>query len=77
MISWNVRGLNNKIHRREVRSHLKKLDGACIALLETRVKQAKAEKIQKDLGNWEVTDNYTHHANGRIWILWDLRRVSF
>lgn len=28
------------------------------------------------IGNWSFLDNYSHACNGRIWILFDSRRVD-
>lgn len=46
-------------------------------LLETRVKQEKATSIQNRLGlHCSVIDNYSHHVNGRVWVLWDRSKVD-
>ncbi|XP_058776932.1 uncharacterized protein LOC131651274 [Vicia villosa] len=44
---------------------------------ETIVKSGKADNCRKRLGNnWNVINNYKHHDNGRIWIVWDPKRVN-
>ncbi|XP_058722962.1 uncharacterized protein LOC131594771 [Vicia villosa] len=78
MIStWNVRGMNKDIRHREVSSYLHSMQVPIIALLETRVKQDKADRIRSKFGNkWSFTDNYSHHYNGRIWIMWKTHEIK-
>lgn len=71
IVTWNVRGLNKRARHIEIGSHLRKMEVSCVALLETRVKENNANKIMRILGNnWSWTNNYEHHINGRIWIIW-------
>lgn len=43
-----------------------------LGLLETRVKQAKASKISKNIcHSWNWAFNYDTHINGRIWVGWN------
>lgn len=77
ILTWNVRGLNKTTRHKEVGSHLKKLNCACVGLLETRVKVGHAMRIKNRLGKWNSVDNYCHHDNGRIGVLWDHSRVDF
>lgn len=72
-----MRGLNKATRHSEIGSHLKRLNCVYVALLETRVNQANAGRIRQKLGRWHSTDNYSHHVNGRIWILWDPRSVEY
>lgn len=58
ILSWNFRGLNKASRHSEIRSHLSKLNCALVALLETRVKKDKADRIRRKMGKWEVIDNY-------------------
>lgn len=45
-------------------------------LVETRVKKVKSKHVRRRLGlQWSYLDNYDHHPNGRIWILWDPTQV--
>lgn len=40
-------------------------------ILETRVKENNVNKVRKVFGsNWKWLDNYTHHPNCTIWIMW-------
>ena len=77
IISWNVRGCNNIAKVREINFRLSDLQVAVAILVETRVKEGKSMSIRKKLGQrWCYLDNYTHHPNGRIWILWDPTQVD-
>ncbi|XP_059627007.1 uncharacterized protein LOC132269780 [Cornus florida] len=43
-----------------------------VALVEARVRQGKAKKIQKKINpRWDWLDNYASHLLGKIWIAWD------
>ncbi|XP_019241489.1 PREDICTED: uncharacterized protein LOC109228125 [Nicotiana attenuata] len=47
------------------------IDPDVMGCIETRVKEHKAEKIQKKIAQrWNVCYNYSYAVNGRIWILW-------
>lgn len=50
MIIWNVIGLNKAAKHKEIGSHLESWNVSIAGLLETRVKQGKAEVIRKKLG---------------------------
>ncbi|KAH1253521.1 hypothetical protein GmHk_04G010152 [Glycine max] len=57
---------------REISSHLLKLQPTIVVLIETRVKQEKAQKIRDKLClKGRYLDNYNHHENGRLWIEWN------
>ncbi|XP_058783939.1 uncharacterized protein LOC131658687 [Vicia villosa] len=72
MICWNVRRLNKSARCLEVGAHLRKQKVICLALFETHVKMNNCSQIRKKLGfNWEYTDNYDCHTNGRIWLAWN------
>lgn len=77
IVSWNVRGLNKAGKLREISSRLLELQPEIAILIETRVKENKAAKVREKLRlNGNYLDNYTCHANGRLWIHWDLNRVD-
>lgn len=72
IVTWNVRGINKEARHKEVCSYLHSFDVPIVALLETRVKKHNADRIRSKFGNkWEFADNYTHHDNGRIWLMWN------
>ncbi|XP_074288934.1 uncharacterized protein LOC141614077 [Silene latifolia] len=66
--SWNIRGFNCTVKHSEVRDFLHDNHIDVLALLETRVKETKALKIQKKFKNWNIMCNYNKHYNGRIWV---------
>lgn len=74
--SWNIRGLNNVVKLKEIRARIYELKPTIMILIETRVKSNKANSIREKL---HLTDNYienySNHANGRIWIGWDEDKV--
>ncbi|XP_058783262.1 uncharacterized protein LOC131657933 [Vicia villosa] len=52
-------------------------EGSSGSLLETRVKKDNASKIRQKFGkDWSYLDNYSHHNNGRIWIIWKNQEVQ-
>lgn len=77
ILSWNVRGLNRVAKNKEVSSRLFNLNPKVAILLETRVRQNNFDKCKKRLEKkWQVIENYSHSVNGRIWILWDDKRIE-
>ena len=61
----------------EISSHLLKLQPTIVVLIETRVKQEKAQKIRDKLClKGRYLDNYNHHENGRLWIEWNDNKVD-
>ncbi|CAK8575881.1 unnamed protein product [Lathyrus sativus] len=71
IVTWNVRGINKEARHREIGSCLSKFNVPVVALFERRVKNKNADNIRKKFGSgWNFADNYMHHDNGRMWILW-------
>ncbi|XP_010694718.1 uncharacterized protein LOC104907481 [Beta vulgaris subsp. vulgaris] len=69
--SWNVRGLNDPLKIKEVKSFLVVNKLNIFALTETRVKLANKDRIRKKFGgSWQWGDNYSHSSKGRIWLAW-------
>ncbi|KAL6505387.1 hypothetical protein OROGR_025204 [Orobanche gracilis] len=78
ILSWNLRGLNMPLKQREVIRYTISNKVALAGLLETRIKIRKAKKIQQAFGSdYSFVDNYSSAINGRIWVLWDNKEVSF
>jgi exonuclease III len=74
LVAWNINGLNKAGKAREVGSRLLQLKPALVVLIETRVKSTKADNIRTKMRlQGKFLDNYTSHANGRIWLNWDDR----
>ncbi|XP_058776403.1 uncharacterized protein LOC131650721 [Vicia villosa] len=64
--SLNV-NFQNRARHVEIAAHLRKYKVSCAGLLETRVKEANANKIRKKISTkWQWIDNYKEHTNGRI-----------
>lgn len=69
--SWNVRGFNKSIKHSVVRKWWQGSGLSFGCLLETRVRERKANKIVSDVfRDWEFMANYEHNALGRIWVVW-------
>lgn len=68
---WNVRGLNKTLKHSVVSEWLHSNDMRFGCLLETRVKEGKAEKILSTVfRDWSSITNYEDSRGGRIWFLW-------
>lgn len=68
---WNMRGFNKQTKHEVVRSWMKNQSFLFGGLIETRVKEKKAEKIVSSVfQNWEFMSNYEHNNLGRIWVVW-------
>jgi len=72
IFAWNVRGLNKKERRRDVIQHISKYNPSLVALVETKVKQCKQNRVIKCLPQgWAFCNNYSSSLLGRIWIGWN------
>ena len=68
---WNVRGFNKSLKHFVVKEWIgnKEMKFGCV--LETRVKEKKAEKIIKEeFREWYVMTNYDCNPGDRIWVFW-------
>lgn len=76
--SWNVRGFNKSLKHSVVSEWLKSREMKFGCILETRVKEIKAEKILGSVFlDWSAITNYEDSKGGRIWFLWrDSVRVT-
>ena len=75
--TWNIRGLNDPLKQKEVRSVVisNDLDFACF--LETRVRVSNKDRIFNSLlPGWRLFHNYDHALLGRIWICGNPERIS-
>lgn len=76
--TWNVRGMNKSLRQREVIKFIRDNDVGILGLLETRIKQPKADSIRRQFGmHWSFADNYGEASNGRIWVAWNGTVVQF
>ena len=70
--SWNIRGVSRPFKQKELRSWIQKNHLSMVGVLETRVQESSSPQILNSIiPSWQYSSNYTHHSNGRIWILWD------
>ena len=68
---WNVRGFNKDLKHSVVREWLINKEMKFGYLLETRVKEKKAEKILNYVfRDWSSITNYEDSQGGRIWLIW-------
>ena len=75
--SWNIRGLNDPLKQREVRSFVKSQALEFICLVETRVRASNRDRIFSSLlPGWRLFHNYEHALLGRIWICGNPEKVS-
>ena len=74
--SWNIRGLNDTLKQKEVRSFVDSHDLDFICILETRVRAANKDRVFSSmLPGWKLFHNYDHGQLGRIWICGNPEKV--
>lgn len=73
---WNIRGLNEPNKPFAIRKLQKENKCSMIGILETRVREAKKKFILSKFAEFDSIDNYSYSHKGRIWFLWDKRRVG-
>lgn len=71
---WNIRGLNEPAKQFVVRQLLRNNKLVLAGILETRVNKKK--NVLAGIGECNCLDNYSHAYNGRIWVLFDSRKVD-
>jgi len=68
---WNVRGLNKLEKHSVIKSWVERQDFLFGCLLETRVKEDKAQVLSSKLFNdWSMITNFEYNSRGRIWVVW-------
>jgi exonuclease III len=71
LLIWNVSGLNHPSKQKEAKSMIQRHKISLICLIETRVKENKANKVRSCIVlDWDYVFNYDQHFLGRIWICW-------
>lgn len=75
---WNVRGFNKTLKHSVVKEWISNKEMKFGCVLETRVKEKKAERILKEVfKEWTAMTNYDCSQGGRIWVMWrDSVRVT-
>ncbi|GAV58353.1 Exo_endo_phos domain-containing protein [Cephalotus follicularis] len=75
---WNIRGLNDPIKQREVKSLILNNNITFMGLLETRVRARNKDRVAQGLPRgWKSFTNHVHSLLGRIWVLWNPISVQF
>lgn len=68
---WNVRGFNKDLKHSIVKEWVNNKEMKFGCILESRVKEGKAEKILREVfRDWSSITNYENSQGGRIWLLW-------
>lgn len=68
---WNVRGFNQSKKHSVVKKWVMEKGFSFGALLETRVKEGKSNRIaSKVFTDWSMLSNYEYNTLGRIWLVW-------
>lgn len=68
---WNIRGFNKSVKHGVVRNWVRDQSFLFGCLIETRIKENKAEKIAGEVFNgWSFMGNYEYNRLGRVWVLW-------
>lgn len=68
---WNVRGFNKHLKHSVVEEWVRSNNMSFGCILETRVKERKAEGILKKVfRDWSYLMNYECSQGGRIWLVW-------
>lgn len=68
---WNIRRFNKKKKHTVVKDWINKGCMKFGCLIETRVKENRAERIVSSVfRNWSTISNYENHRLGRIWVIW-------
>ena len=77
LASWNIRGMNDPLKQKELRSLVRDHSLNVVCILETRVRRHNSVRIFNSiLPGWELHHNYEHSELGRIWVCWNPRVVK-
>jgi len=72
MLFWNVRGMNKKSRRNDIKHHIKYFCPSMVGLIETKLKSHKSFRITRCMPvSWSYCNNYSFSNRGRIWLAWD------
>jgi len=73
---WNVRGLNDPVKQHEIKNFLFQHRFSLFILIETSVKPSNWQQVFKfSCLGMECINNYQSAVNGRIWCIWDKKKV--
>ena len=69
ILIWNVWGINKKERKQDVRDHIQSSSPIIVALVETKVKINKFDRLKSCVPvPWPSCHNFQHSSKGRIWI---------
>ncbi|KAK9698308.1 hypothetical protein RND81_08G095200 [Saponaria officinalis] len=68
---WNIRGMNDRIKQHEVVDMFRHNNLDLLGINESRVRVGRFESIcRQKFKALQVLNYYSHHPNGRLWVLW-------
>ena len=77
LASWNITSLNMPHKQDEVREFIFANKISLLCLNETQVRYSSSVEVCKFLPKgWRVLNNFIHHQNGRICVVWDYSVVD-
>ena len=77
ILSWNIRGLNNKIKQRAVKKFIDSHHFCLVGLLENRIKINKLGDLYLNMfQGWGFTSNSAWHKGGRIIMAWNTLEIE-
>lgn len=73
---WNIRGLNDPYKQYEIKNFILKYCLSILVVVEIKVRENNLKHIVDNCGNgMSCLHNYASASIGRIWCLWDSRKV--
>ncbi|PSR91221.1 Endonuclease/exonuclease/phosphatase protein [Actinidia chinensis var. chinensis] len=72
-----VQSLHIELNPNGVLKHLKKIRPVTMGLIETKLSTQSLERLSKNKPcGWKMVDNFNHHPNGRILVIWKEELVT-
>jgi len=69
VLAWNVRGLNKKERRKDLKDHMVKYSPSIVVVVVTKIRPHKKYKIWRCIPKgWGSVNNNEFSSLGRIWI---------
>ena len=67
LTAWNIRGLNDPLKQKELKSFVRVHSLSVVCLLETRIRESNKDRIFTSIfPGWNLLHNYDHALLGRI-----------
>lgn len=74
ILVWNVRGLNDKSRKKDVKFHIARYHPSLVAFVETKVAISNINRLSNCVyQGWQSCNNFDIDDTGRIWVAWDPR----